>query len=69
MTDEPVSLELLATLLRRMQTDQAAMRDDLAVQFAMLQRIDGTLSGMTGELRAMHSQHARMGARVRELEG
>ena len=41
----------------------------MAVMMAMLQRQDGTLSGLVNEVRAMHAQHSRLANRVRGLEG
>jgi hypothetical protein len=36
---------------------------------AILQRLDGTVSGLVNEVRAMHAQHSRLGMRVAALEG
>lgn len=44
------------------------MRDDMAVMIAMLQRLDGAVSGLVTEIRAIHSQHSRLANRVRDLE-
>ena len=44
------------------------MRDDMAVMMAILMRLDGTVAGLVNEVRAMHSQHARLVRRVDALE-
>jgi len=68
MIPEPVTLEFIAeqqaTILAQLRT----MQDDALVSSAILGRIDGTLSGLVQEVRAIHSQHARMANRVRALE-
>jgi hypothetical protein len=45
-----------------------SMRDDAAVLLAIVMRIDGTVSGLLHEVRAMHSQHSRLANRVTALE-
>jgi hypothetical protein len=44
------------------------MRDDAAVLLAIVRRIDGTVSGLLREVRAMHSQHSGLANRVTALE-
>jgi hypothetical protein len=44
------------------------MRDDMGVMMAILQRLDGTVGGLVNEVRATHSQHSRLRARVEALE-
>ena len=41
----------------------------MAVMTAILQRLDGTVSGLVNEIRATHAQQSRMDRRIRELEG
>jgi hypothetical protein len=43
-------------------------RGDLTVLTAVAMRQDATLTALLTEIRAMHSQHARLANRVRELE-
>lgn len=61
------------TLLLRQQpqviADMASLRDDMGVMMAILQRLDGTVAGFVNEVRASHSQHSRLRARVEALEG
>ena len=61
-------LSLIARQQRQLLTDMGTMRDDMAVMIAMLQRLDGTVSGLVTEVRAIHSQHSRLANRVRDLE-
>ena len=44
------------------------MRDGTAVLVAITMRLDGTVSGLVQEVRAMHSQHSRLERRVRAME-
>jgi Tfp pilus assembly protein PilN len=68
MSPEPVTLEFLAEQQRDILAQLRTMQDDALVSAAILGRIDGTLSGLVQEVRAMHSQHARLANRVRALE-
>jgi len=61
-------LTLLLRQQRQMIADMASLRDDMGVMMAILQRLDGTVGGLVNEVRATHSQHARLRARVEELE-
>jgi hypothetical protein len=45
------------------------MKDDMGVMMAIVMRLDGTVSGLINETRAIHSQHNRLANRVRALEG
>ena len=63
-----VTLELLGAMMQRLTTEVASMRDDIAVLSAIVQRMDGTLSGMVNEIRATHTQQSRLANRVRALE-
>lgn len=44
------------------------MRDDLGMMMAILQRLDGTVSGLINEVRAAHAQHNQLASRVKALE-
>jgi len=68
MGDRPVTLDFLAEQQATILTELRTMRDDLLVVSAILMRLDGTVSGLVQEVRAMHSQHARLSNRVRALE-
>jgi hypothetical protein len=70
MSDPPqADLSLIAHQQRQILSDMGSMRDDMAVMMAILQRLDGTVSGLVNEIRATHAQQSRMDRRLRELEG
>lgn len=50
-------------------TELGTMRDDMRVLMAIVQRMDGTVSGLVGEIRATHAQMARFERRLRTVEG
>jgi len=68
MSDQTVTLEFIAGQQALILAQLRTMHDDAMVSAAILMRIDGTLSGLVQEVRAMHTQHARMASRVRVLE-
>ena len=69
MSDEPVAdFSLIARQQRQMLMEMGTMRDDMTVMMAVLQRLDGTVTGLVNEVRAPHAQHSRLAHRVRELE-
>ena len=63
-----MDLGLIARQQRQMREEMAWMRDDTAVLVAITMRLDGTVSGLVQEVRAMHSQHSRLERRVRAME-
>ena len=70
MSDEPGGADfgLLMRQQRETLSEMRIMRDDMNVLAAIVQRMDGTLSGLVNEIRATHSQLSRMDRRVRDLE-
>jgi hypothetical protein len=54
MSDQEADLASIVCQLQHLITDMGAMRDDLAVLKAILQRRDGTISDLLNELRAMN---------------
>ena len=69
MSDEPqADLSLIARQQRQVLAEMGVMRDDMSVKMAILPRLDGTVMGLVNEVRAVHSQHARLAKRVRDLE-
>ena len=69
MSDPPeIDLAYIARQQRQIITDVGSLRDDLAVLTAIAMRQDGTLTALLTEMRATHTQHARLANRVRELE-
>lgn len=63
-----IDLNFLAQQVERLIANDARQRDDMAVLTAMVTRIDGTLTAVLNELRAMHTQIARMNDRIEKLE-
>ena len=62
---------LLARFLRRQEEllgKLGTKADDMAVMTAMLRRLDGTMAGLVGEIRAEHARYSRLEKRVAELE-
>ena len=70
MSDKPtVTLDFIARQQTRMLDEVAGVRDDLIVLGAITSRVETSVSALITEVRAMHSRHARLDRRVRELEG
>ena len=70
MSDDDSALDIRFTgrQLKLINDRLGALEDNMTVLTAMVIRMDGTVSGLTNELRAIHSQHSRMQNRVRVLE-
>jgi hypothetical protein len=68
MAEETVTLDLLATLMRRALADIADIKDQMLVQGAILLRLDGWTHSSDSELLALQSQIQRLERRVPELE-
>ena len=62
------TLDFNGAQLDRLTTDVAGLRDDMAVLTSVVLRQDATPTALLTEVRATHSQHARMADRVRRLE-
>jgi hypothetical protein len=54
--------------LAEIREELGSMRDDTTVLLAIVMRIDGTVSRLLREVRAMHSQHSQLANRVTALE-
>jgi hypothetical protein len=61
-------LNFVARQIERLITEVASLRDDVGVLSAMAMRTDGLMSALLQEVRATHTQIARMNDRVRKLE-
>jgi len=75
MAEETVTLDLLATLMRRSSADIADIKnhiadikDQMLVQGAILLRLESRTHTSDGELLALQSQIQRLERRVAELE-
>ena len=70
MSDQTnVDLTLVARQQAKILNEIGNMRDDMAVMMAILQRLDGTVTGLVNEVRATHTRHSRLASRVDALEG
>ena len=63
-----LNLEFIGAQLERLTSDVAGLRDDMAVLTSIVLRQDTTMAALLTEMRATHSQNARMADRVRRLE-
>ena len=63
-----IDLGLIARQQQALLAEMAMLRDDMSVLIAVVQRLDGTVSGLVNEIRAPHTQQSRMDRRLRELE-
>jgi hypothetical protein len=71
MADPPdnVDLQWIGKTLLAIQREQAAVRDELLVFGARLDRIEASIAVLTLEVRAVRNELARMNTRVMALEG
>lgn len=67
MTD--ADLTLLTRQNERLITEVGSLRDDTNVLTAIVLRLDGSMTALLQENRAIHSQITRMNDRIRKLEG
>jgi chromosome segregation ATPase len=63
-----VEITALGRSLERLNTEIATMREEMAVQTAMITRLDNTVGGLRGEIRANHTLINRALDRVRTVE-
>lgn len=68
MVDEVITLGFLGRQLDRVITEIASLRDDMTVLTAIVMRMDGTMTGLLTETRAVHAQISRIAERVRKIE-
>jgi hypothetical protein len=54
--------------MRAMRNEMGQVRDDIRVMAAIVQRLDGTVQGLTSEVRAEHARYSRLELRVDRLE-
>lgn len=65
---DKIDLNFIAHQLDRLTTEMSSVRDDMNVLTAIVLRLDGSQSALLTELRATHTQIARMNDRVRKME-
>ena len=68
MSDNAVTLEFLARLIRGLQEEMHDFRDQMTVQTAILMRLEPAQNSMAEQLRTMVAQHQRFNNRLRALE-
>ncbi len=75
MSEEKITLDFLANLVRGMRDDILSLKDDMAVLTAMavrhdqeFGRLNAKLDDMFNQMRAMVRQHQRFSERLRALE-
>jgi pilus assembly protein TadC len=68
MSDNLVTLEFLARLIRGLQDEMHDFRDQMTVQTAILMRLETAQNSMAEQMRAMLLQHQRFNNRLRALE-
>jgi hypothetical protein len=68
MTEDTVAIEFMGRQLDRVITEISSLRDDMTVLTAIVMRMDGTMTGLLTETRAVHSQISRIAERVRKIE-
>jgi hypothetical protein len=61
-------LAFLAQQIERLINNDARQRDDMAVLTAIVMRLDGTVTSLLQEVRALHGQIARMNDRITQAE-
>ncbi|HET6609878.1 MAG TPA: hypothetical protein VFG62_24630 [Rhodopila sp.] len=68
MSGNPVTLEFLGAQQARIINEMADMRADMGVLLAIVQRLDVTLGGLTGEVRALHGQIGRFRHKLDQMQ-
>ncbi len=65
--DGKLSLAFLARQMDRVLDEQGRLRDDLTVVSGMVMRLEGTVHGLTVEVRGEHSRYDRLAREVARL--
>jgi chromosome segregation ATPase len=63
-----LTLALLGEQQRRILDEMREVKDDVRVSTAMVQRLDGTVTGLLNEVRAEHARFDRLDKRLKRLE-
>jgi hypothetical protein len=64
----PVTLEFLAQQQVKIINELADQCADMTVLLAIVQRLDTTMAGLLGKVRALHGQIGRFRYRIEQLE-
>ena len=67
MSDAP-DFGLIQRQQKQIPDELGEFRDQLTVLTAICMRVEGAVNALTTEVRAVHSRHARLDRRVKELE-
>ena len=68
MADESITRAFIARQMDRMLDRFGTLEDQMSVQTGMIIRLDGSVQGLTTEVRALHRLLDRLERRVRKLE-
>jgi hypothetical protein len=68
MSEQPTTLEFLGRQQAKLLDEVGEFRDQLTVLTAICIRVEGAVTALTVEVRAMHSRHERLARRVGALE-
>ncbi len=68
MSDEPKDLGYLARQLQQLIDELGTMHDDVAALMAIVMRIDGTMTGVVRDIRALNAQLSLLAGRVTSVE-
>jgi septal ring factor EnvC (AmiA/AmiB activator) len=66
---DTITLDFLGRQLAKLLDEVAEFRDQLTVLTAISMRVEASVTSLTIEVRAMHSQHSRLERRVEALGG
>jgi hypothetical protein len=61
-------INFVARQSERIMSEIESLRDDAAVLTSIVLRLDGSMTAVLQEMRATHTQIARMNDRIRKLE-
>lgn len=68
MSASTPDLGLLTIQQKQILDEMGEFRDQLTVLTAICMRVEGAVNALTTEVRAVHSRHARLERRVKDLE-
>jgi hypothetical protein len=68
VSDEPKDLGYLARQLQQLIDELGTMHDDVAALMAIVMRIDGTMTGVVRDIRALNAQLSLLAGRVTSVE-
>ena len=66
--NDKITLEFLSRQQTKLLDQMASFREDMTILTAIAMRVEGAVTALTTEVRAMHSRHDRLVRRVDKLE-